>query len=254
MNSNHGATVLGISWVFAVILGTTTALGQTATPAGTAQGAATVSPPATPQPAAPPPAAPAPAALPMAVVPPGYALVPIGPAPTGDGASTRYDVQYPQARGALPPGMELPYSPGDPIPPGYHVVEQQRRGLIIAGSLTAGVPWALGVAVAAGANFEEKTGWLAVPVLGPWLMIAAGGAKDEQTCDATDTYCEDYDDGAAKRSILALDGLVQTAGAVMFVCGVTIPRKRLIRQDVTVSMIPTRVGREGYGMGLVGSF
>lgn len=86
-------------------------------------------------------AAPAPAAAPVpakaaapapqqVAVPPGYMLVPI----PQSSAETRYDVQYPQARGALPPGMELPYEEGDAVPEGYRVRTQPRKGLVIAGS------------------------------------------------------------------------------------------------------------------------
>lgn len=256
MNRTLGCQIWAIVGFLAVVVVTPVA---SAEPAPEEQGVASMSP------AGPPPEPPAPtvasqpapvaAPAPAPAVPPGYMLVPIAPPPSGYGTPTRYDVQYPQARGALPPGMELPYRDGDPIPPGYRVIEQKRRGLIIAGSLTAGVPWALGVAAAAGANFEDKTGWLVVPVLGPWLMIAAGGANEDRSCGSFDTDESDcYDNNAALRGVLALDGLVQAAGAVMFACGMTIPRKRLIREDVTVSMLPSRVGRDGYGMGLVGSF
>src|ERR1041384_2848682 len=79
----------------------------------------------TPRPA-PPPAAPTPVG-----VPPGYKLVRVDEPQE----STRHDVQYPQRRGALPPGMELPYEEGDPIPPGYRLREQKRRGVGIAGAL-----------------------------------------------------------------------------------------------------------------------
>jgi hypothetical protein len=256
MNLKLSSDIWGVMGFLAVITATAVAAAQ---PAPEVQGAAPVSPSATPpapqRPTAAPQPAPAAAPAPIPVVPPGYMLVPIAPAPPPSGypATTNYDVQYPQFRGALPPGMELPYQEGEPVPPGYRVIEQKRRGLIIAGSLTAGIPWALGVAVASGANFEDKTGWLTVPVLGPWLMIAAGGADEEKNCDSTVTS-DCYDDHASVRGVLALDGLVQAAGAVMFVCGMAIPRKRLVREDVTVSMLPTRVGRDGYGMGFVGSF
>jgi len=188
------------------------------------------------------------------VVPPGYALVPIGTlapaAPPAEGAATRYDVQYPQARGALPPGMELPYEPGQPIPPGYRLTKQPRRGLIIAGSLVGGIPWALGLSVASSQNFEDGTGWLVVPVLGPFMMMATGHVDDE---DCDDFSCEN---NSGERAILTLDALTQAAGAAMLICGITIPRKRLVRTDVTVSALPTpvRIGRDGYGLGLDGSF
>jgi hypothetical protein len=32
------------------------------------------------------------------------------------------------------------------------------------------------------------------------------------------------------------------------------PRKRLVREDVTVSLVPAQLGRHGYGIGAVGTF
>lgn len=176
-------------------------------------------------------------------------LVPI---PDGK-APTRYDVVYPQTRGALPPGMELPYEDGDPIPPGYRLVTRNRRGLIIAGSIVAGIPWVFSVMGAVAADYDNKSGFLLVPVLGPWLMLAAGGAKDD--CDPDDEAysCTDADN-AGLRSVLVLDALIQTAGGAMFISGFAFPRKRLVRSDVTVGVTPARVGRDGYGLGLTGTF
>jgi hypothetical protein len=198
--------------------------------------------------------APAAKALPAApAAPPGYMLVPIN----DQAPETRYDVQYPQARGALPPGMELPYEDGDAVPAGYRLRHQPRRGLLIAGSIVTGVPWVFSVTGAVGNDFEDKSGFLLVPAIGPWLMLAAGGAKDE-ACPERVTgedyvYC-----GSANRSglraMLVLDGLAQTAGAVMFTLGIAYPRKRLVRSDVTVSVLPAPVGRDGYGLGAIGTF
>jgi hypothetical protein len=221
------------------------ALGQEPAPAPPA--AAEAAPAPTPT----PPAAAAPAVDPNRVaVPPGYKLVPIEDA----GAPTRYDVQYPQARGALPPGMELPYEDGDPIPQGYRLREQPRRGLVIGGSLMTGVPWVFSVTGAVGADFEDNSGFLLLPAVGPWLMLATGGAKDRD-CPSTSSI-DDYCDGdrSALRSILVLDGLVQTGGTIMFILGLKYPRKRLVRDDVTVSLAPTPLGRDGYGLGALGTF
>jgi hypothetical protein len=40
----------------------------------------------------------------------------------------------------------------------------------------------------------------------------------------------------------------------MLVSGFHFPRKRLVREDVTVSFAPTPLGRGGYGIGAVGTF
>jgi hypothetical protein len=165
--------------------------------------------------------------------------------------STRYDVQYPQARGALPPGMELPYEEGQPVPAGYRVVSQPRRGLVIGGSIMTGVPWVFSVMGAVAADYDNKSGYLLVPGIGPWLMLLAGGAKDNCSTVNGLQLC---DKQSGLRSIIVLDGLVQTGGAVMFIAGLALPRKRLVRDDVTVSFVPTPMGRDGYGIGAVGTF
>lgn len=220
------------------------------TPAPAAPPSAAPAPVAAPAPAT-APAAPAPASTaatpvpPSYSVPPGYMLV-----PKADGSpQTTYQVQYPQARGALPPGMELPYEEGDPIPPGYKLRSSPRRGLVIAGSVVTGVFWAISVTTAAGNDFDNKTGYLLVPGIGPWLTLAAGGAKDR---DCSTNYCNA--DRSGVRALLTLDGLVQTAGAAMFVAGFAFPRKRLVREDVTISFAPTPLGQRGYGLGAVGTF
>ena len=216
-----------------------------ATPPAAAVAPSTTATPASPAPA---PASPAPAPA----IPPGYMLVPIPAAPPP--ADTRYDVQYPQSRGALPPGMELPYEDGDPVPPGYRLVKQKRRGLIIAGSITTGVPWVLGVTAAVGNDFRDNTGLLLIPVIGPWALLATDTARDG-SCSNTSTTTEVCTASKAGiRGVLVFDGLVQLAGGTMFAAGMFFPRLRLVRRDVTVSFVPTTLGRGSYGLGAVGRF
>jgi hypothetical protein len=146
--------------------------------------------------------------------------------------------------------MELPYEEGDPIPAGYRVREQKRRGLIIAGSIVTGIPWMISLTAAVAADYDNKSGFLVIPALGPWLMLAAGGASDRDC--AGDGFCSGSRSGL--RATLVLDGLMQTAGAIMFVSGFAFPRHRLVRNDVTVSLAPTTFGPQSYGLGAVGTF
>jgi hypothetical protein len=177
------------------------------------------------------------------------------PVPSGQEAQTRYDVQYPQSRGALPPGMELPYEDGDPVPPGYRLVKRKRRGLIIAGSITAGVPWIIGVSAAVSNDFQDNTGLLVIPVIGPWALLATDSVRDKN-CAQSSPYSSDVctSSHAALRGTLVFDGLVQLAGASMFAAGMFFPRVRLVRNDVVVSVVPTTYGHGGYGLGAIGRF
>jgi hypothetical protein len=236
-------TSVCLGWFPAVAFAQATAPQTTAAPTAGSPAVAPAIPGAV---ASAPAAAPAPMAAPVAVVPPGYALVPID-----NGAQTRYDVEYPQTQGALPPGMELPYEDGEPIPQGYRVVKQSRRGLVIAGSIVGGVGYGLSVTGAVGDDFNHSSGSLLVPVLGPWIMLALGGAKNECNSYTYGSYCND---NSGLRSMLVLDGLTQAVGATMLTIGIAYPKTRLVRKDVAVSMAPMPFGRDGYGIGAVGQF
>jgi hypothetical protein len=58
------------------------------------------------------------------------------------------------------------------IPQGFHVESKPRRGLLIAGSLSAGLAYVLGLGAAAQHGFRNEAGWLFVPTVGPWITLA----------------------------------------------------------------------------------
>jgi hypothetical protein len=127
--------------------------------------------------------------------------------------------------------------------------------LIIGGSLTLGIPWALGIAFTSGSNFPNQTGWLVVPALGPWLTLAT--RKNDTVCTGTgagSTCIEEVDNGY--KTLLVLDGFTQAAGAIMLIYGLASP-KRVIARDFVGSLhfTPARMGRfGGYGGVLSGEF
>jgi hypothetical protein len=142
---------------------------------------------------------------------------------------------------------------GDPIPPGYHVEEQVRKGMVIAGAITLGVPYVIGLSIASSADFENSSGWLAVPALGPWLMIAF---RDDQCDDDVDQYGSSYSDCVSDgliRFYLTLDGLAQTTGAILLTVGLADKKPRLVADSARFSVSPSRVG-SGYGLRLQGVF
>lgn len=205
--------------------------------------------PAPTPPAAPPPAAPVeqlpppppPPATDAYKPPPGYKLVPL----------EEKKPPWRDSNGAEP--AELPYEDDEPIPPGYRVVERKRRGLIIAGGVVTGVAWSLSATGAVAADYEDNSGLLLIPVLGPWLMLASPGAKDECTREpGSDVeFCEDK---AGLRGVLVFDGITQVAGATMLIVGLFVPSKRLVRDYETMKVVPMRLGRDGHGLGVVGTF
>jgi hypothetical protein len=80
--------------------------------------------------------------------------------------------------------------------------------------------------------------WLYMPVAGPFF---------ELTNSTT----------AAASVTLVIDGLAQTAGAILLIWGVTSPVTRLTRNDVAaIRVLPTPLvlGKDAGGLGLVGTF
>jgi len=215
----------------------------------TASGAiAQTQPPAQPPPAQPPPAQP-----PPGQPPPGYGAPPPGYPPPG--YYPGYPPPYPgyaQPYAAAPSGPAyLPYDEGQPVPPGYHVEETTRKGPIIAGSLLIGIPYVLGLTFASANDFANQSGWLIVPVLGPWLTISQ-----------RDTSCDEQGLGEAVSCVadvylgvlLTLDGLMQAGGAILLVYGLTSTKVRLARNDMTsLTLRPMRVAG-GHGLELIGEF
>jgi len=222
-------------------------------PAATAPAYAPAPAPTTQPPAGTPGYAPAPAPIvPGQPVPQNYTLVPV---------ATQFGYYYPEGA-PLPPSAEIPYDGSSPVPEGYRVEYRSRRGLVIAGSIVGGIAYGLSLGVAISDNFSDKTALLAIPVLGPWLNLAM--SKGQKNCSALSnstysySYSSEYDscqsDNDALKIVWVTDGLMQLAGATMLTLGLALPTSKLVYRGVSMSVTPSRVGRDGYGLGAVGQF
>jgi hypothetical protein len=145
----------------------------------------------------------------------------------------------------------LPYEDGQPIPEGYRLRTGPNKGLVIAGAIVGGGAYVFGVAGAVDSDFEDNATYLFIPLAGPWLMIAAGSDPPKpcpmgQTCPTGNPSYKSLFIGAA--------GVAQAVGAVLFITGLTAERRYLLRKDVEVSFVPASFGRDGYGLGAVGTF
>jgi hypothetical protein len=147
----------------------------------------------------------------------------------------------------------LPYDEGQPIPEGYHVEQRVRGGMVIPGAVLLGVSYLLGATVASADNYNDQTGWLLLPVAGPWLMLLMH-KSNTSSCDPTVTFCSttssSSSDQTDTRFLLTSDGLVQAAGAVLLILGLR-GRQVLVRHGIaSLSVAPTRVGSaEGLVLG-----
>jgi len=161
-----------------------------------------------------------------------------------------YPVAYPpaspQAAGpwAYPPAFA--YRDGMPLPYGYRLEERPRRGLVLAGWLAAGIPYGISVMLAAGADFENESGWLVVPFFGPWLTLG----RREYDCDGrNDQRCLEN----AVIAPLILSGIAQAAGGTLLILGYTLTKRWAVRNDLGFTVLPSRVG-SGHGVTWVGRF
>jgi hypothetical protein len=131
-----------------------------------------------------------------------------------------------------------------PIPPGYDVVKRPATGLLAGGLVGLGVAYAGGVVFAAVNGFKNGTGWLAVPVVGPWGAI---GARNYETC-RTRTVAEAKAcvRNAVKEvqviTFFAVDGIGQLAGGLVTLAGALSAKEELVRSDLVkvegVSVLP----------------
>jgi hypothetical protein len=150
-----------------------------------------------------------------------------------------------------PPPRRLSYDEGQPIPDGYRLRSEPHKGLLITGAIMGGGAYAFSVMGAVDTSFEDNAGYLLIPIAGPWLMLAAGNDPPEpcpmgETCPTGNPSYKGLAVGAA--------GVLQAVGAVLFITGVMTERRYLERKDVEVSIVPTSLGNDGYGLGAVGTF
>jgi len=122
-----------------------------------------------------------------------------------------------------------------------------RVGLIIGGGIMFAVGYSIAFAIAAGTDYNDVSGFLAVPVVGPFITMAR---HDYGDC-ANSVDCAAVRVGDTFATIgLVLNFLLQAGGATMLIVGITVPKKEEVPQ---VSVGPMAVG-SGVGLGATLSF
>jgi hypothetical protein len=166
----------------------------------------------------------------------------------------RYQPQ-PQQQYQAPPPRRQPYHDGDPVPDGYHVEDKPRSGLVVGGWLMLLIPYGISALSAVAAKGDNETGWLYVPVAGPWFMMGRRNYADPG-CGHKNNDASDGLGCVADVFVvtgLIVDGVLQAAGATMLLLAYLNPKQELVRDQRAVRVLPTRVG-SGYGLGLGATF
>ena len=148
--------------------------------------------------------------------------------------------------------LELPYTAGEPIPLGYRLVEEPRYGLVTAGWVLTGVTYGLGAAAALSANFDNASGFMLVPFVGPWLTLGRRDHADCSDSSGADDGLRCVGDVFVILGIVA-DGLLQAGGAALLFSGYLAKRAKLVRANLAWSLSPRPIG-SGYGLAATGAF
>ncbi len=155
------------------------------------------------------------------------------------------------------PPDELPYEEGQPAPSGYHVEHRARKGLIIGGAVTFGVPYTVALAFAAEAESDRQpwNKWLALPIVGPFIALSAR-PKEVGYADAPRIADN------LERAFLASDAIAQIIGVAVLTNGL-ISQYPVYARDVSsakptppcasMALAPTSFGGKGLGLLLTGT-
>lgn len=155
---------------------------------------------------------------------------------------------------SAPPPSPSQWQPGDPVPRGYHVEDQPRSGLVVAGAITLGIPYFFSAVAALSANSQNESAWLYMPVAGPWLTL--GRRAYSCNADATNQTTSQSLGCVADVFVvmgLIFDGIVQATGATLLLVGELATRPGLARDESALRVVPMRLGT-GAGAGVVGTF
>lgn len=166
-------------------------------------------------------------------------------------AQQRFVPGQPVPEGTRPP-PEYRYEPGTVIAEGYHIEDRPKTGMLVLGYVVTGIPYMTGFLIAAVADFDNQSGWLLLPVAGPWLTLG----KRERACNMIGDSGLDSPHCFADRAaewMLGIDGVIQAAGATFLLLGYTLTTPWAVRDDTAtnVTVTPFRLA-DGYGLVLHG--
>jgi hypothetical protein len=152
----------------------------------------------------------------------------------------------------------LPYYQGMPVPPGYKVVTRRATGVITGGAVGFVASYATAVIFGAARSFDNAAGWLAAPVIGPWLAIAE---RDFGTCKTASVQEARACVNRAVHEVqyitfVAVDGVFQMATGFLLLAGFMSSKDELIRQDLLpqVSFVVPAPGQRQWTLSVHGRF
>jgi hypothetical protein len=215
----------------------------------------TAEPTPPPYPASPSPTAPSPTSPDRLVSPPG-SPPPFEPQPPPPAiVEPPPPAVYHDGR-ELSPGARRPpryrYVEGTPLPEGYHLESRVNRGLVFGGAAMVGIPYLIGAFGTLSVLGEGNTGYLAIPVIGPWLTLANRSTNCGEIGEPSPGGFECFSDEAGNGLLIA-SGVMQALGTAMIVFGVLNTREYAVADYAGLHITPVATPRGDYGLVVSGT-
>jgi hypothetical protein len=135
---------------------------------------------------------------------------------------------------------ELPYRVGDLVPLGYHVEQRPRGDTVAAGSVLFGLSYGIAVAVGASDGFENKKGFLLLPVFGPVLTAGTRSGTRPGHVNLALIFAS------------AIDSALQIYGVGVILREELSPPPRLVRDAKLRLSVSPELARDFIGLALTG--
>jgi len=209
--------------------------------------------------ASPPPSQPTPPPS-QSTLPPPYNVNPATPPYSYPPRALPQQIPYasPAARApTLAPQVGASAQAGvSPASYGYVLQTTRNTGLLWAGGLTFGGGYLGALGYATSASVGSGGGWLAVPVIGPWIAINGRHFRCEKSEQLSQAAIDDCLSAAARElktvTVLTFSGLFQVVGATLLIVGWTDKQQQWLPPDMSVDAGP--VGASGQGLLVHGTF
>lgn len=129
------------------------------------------------------------------------------------------------------------YIEGTPLPEGYHIEERANRGLLVGGAALIAVPYFIGAFGAMSVQGDGNTGYLAIPVIGPWLTLGGRRSNCGEIGEPSPGGFDCFMDEAGK-GLLVTSGVMQTLGLGLVTLGLVNTRQYAVADYATVRITP----------------
>lgn len=126
------------------------------------------------------------------------------------------------------------------------------RALVMGGAVTLGIPYLIGTFGTLSVMGDGNTGWLALPVLGPWLTLANRRTSCGEIGEPSPGGFECFSDEAGNGLLIA-SGVLQALGTAMIAIGLVNTRDYAVADYAKWHVTPVATPRGDYGLVVSGA-